>query len=89
MVIDGNDRTQESPYDLVIFLGGTNDLAFNRPPQDIFDSIKAVLKFPLDNGARVLVMTIPECGVVSKKLDARRDEVNGLIRGWVGERDDV
>lgn len=67
----------------MIFLGGTNDLGYGRDASDIFADIKKVLRMPLDHGARVVVMTVPECGVKSEKLDARRDELNGFIRGVV------
>ncbi|TVY59618.1 hypothetical protein LSUE1_G008890, partial [Lachnellula suecica] len=59
----GPTRTREEPYDFVVFLGGTNDIAYNRAPSDIFADIKAVLAQPLANGARVLLLTVPECGV--------------------------
>ncbi|TVY86723.1 hypothetical protein LAWI1_G006822, partial [Lachnellula willkommii] len=71
--IYASDRTSEEPYDLVIFLGGTNDLGYGRDASEIFADIKKVLRMPLDHGARVVVMTVPECAVVSEKLDARRD----------------
>jgi hypothetical protein len=88
-VTDGPERSREEPYDLVIFLGGTNDLAYARAPETIWGDVKGVLKLPLENGARVVVMTVPECGVRSAGLDGRRGELNGFIRGVVGERDDV
>ncbi|KAH7419702.1 SGNH hydrolase-type esterase domain-containing protein [Cadophora sp. MPI-SDFR-AT-0126] len=83
----GVKRTRESPYDWVIFLGGTNDLAYSLSPTKIHDEIKAITALPLETGAKVLLMTVPECGVKNKKLDERRNELNSLIKG--DERDGV
>ncbi|TVY48986.1 hypothetical protein LOCC1_G000783 [Lachnellula occidentalis] len=87
--IYASNRTSEEPYDLVIFLGGTNDLGYGRSADDIFADIKKVLRIPLDHGARVVVMTVPECAVKSEKLDAKRDALNGSIRGFVEEKEGV
>ncbi|TVY35972.1 hypothetical protein LSUB1_G005602 [Lachnellula subtilissima] len=87
--IYASDRTSKEPYDLVIFLGGTNDLGYGRPANDIFTDIKNVLQMPLDHGARVVVMTVPECGVKSEKLDAKRDELNGFIWRFVEEKESL
>lgn len=44
-------------------------------------------QIPLDAGAKVLLMTVPECAVISESLDAKRDALNRLImedsRDWV------
>ncbi|PVH72044.1 GDSL-like Lipase/Acylhydrolase [Cadophora sp. DSE1049] len=77
----GATRTRERPYDWIIFLGGTNDLAYSISPTKIHDEIKAITALPLETGAKVLMLTVPECGVKNAKLDERRDELNGLISG--------
>ncbi|KAK0108547.1 hypothetical protein ONS95_003347 [Cadophora gregata] len=74
------DRTRESPFDWVIFLGGTNDLAYSILPTKIYDEIEAITALPLETGAQVLTLTVPECGVKSAKLDGRRGELNRLIK---------
>ncbi|KAH7364741.1 SGNH hydrolase-type esterase domain-containing protein [Rhexocercosporidium sp. MPI-PUGE-AT-0058] len=76
-----NPKTPSRPYDWVVFLGGTNDLAYSIPPSKIYDEIKAITAMPLETGARVLILTVPECGVKNEKLDGRRGELNALIKG--------
>ncbi|KAF4626033.1 hypothetical protein G7Y89_g12134 [Cudoniella acicularis] len=78
-----------SPPDFTIFLGGTNDLAYNRPANTILNDIKATVAVPLSRGARVLLMTVPECKVKRESLDTRRNELNGLIKGYAEENKDV
>ncbi len=64
----------------MIFLGGTNDLAYHRPPTKIYETIQAITARPLADGARVLLLTVPECGVRNEALDRERGELNGLLR---------
>ncbi|CZT02798.1 related to esterase [Rhynchosporium graminicola] len=71
----------QSPYDWVVFLGGTNDIAFQKSPTDIFSEIRTITNLNLENGARVLILTVPECGVKNKGLDQRRNDLNDLIKG--------
>lgn len=78
---DGASRNRECPYDWVVFLGGTNDIAYSIAPTKIYDEIVAITNLPLATGARVLLMTVPECAAKSEKLDRRRDELNGLLKG--------
>ncbi|KAF2190382.1 SGNH hydrolase [Zopfia rhizophila CBS 207.26] len=64
-------RTQQPPkYDLVIILGGTNDLAFliNDPngPNQIFEGLKVCYEHILKTGASLLCLTVPE-----RALDTR------------------
>ncbi|KAI9053807.1 hypothetical protein LZ554_002755 [Drepanopeziza brunnea f. sp. 'monogermtubi'] len=73
-------NTTEHPYDWVVFLGGTNDLAFSVPPDRIYDEIKAITDLPLSTGARVLLLTVPECSAKSEKLDRNRGELNELLK---------
>ncbi|KAL5320392.1 hypothetical protein ACEPPN_011193 [Leptodophora sp. 'Broadleaf-Isolate-01'] len=73
-------NTPPRPYDWVVFLGGTNDLAYSISTTKIHDEIKAITALPLETGAKVLMLTVPECGVKNEKLDNRRNELNKLIR---------
>lgn len=77
------------PYNLVIFLGGTNDLGRCRLANDILMDIKGVLDIPLATGAKVLVMTVPECMARVGWLDERRGEVNSGLKAWAGAREDM
>ncbi|KAG4427229.1 hypothetical protein IFR05_017288 [Cadophora sp. M221] len=73
-------KTPPRPYDWVVFLGGTNDVGTGVPSTKIFNEIKAITAFPLETGAKVLMLTVPECGVKSEKLDERRNALNTLIK---------
>ncbi|PBP19456.1 asparagine amidase a [Diplocarpon rosae] len=73
-------QTRECPYDWVVFLGGTNDLAYSISPNKIYDEIKAITDLPLATGARVLLLTVPDCSAKSAKLDRVRGELNGLLK---------
>ncbi|KAL2060197.1 hypothetical protein VTL71DRAFT_9592 [Oculimacula yallundae] len=73
--------SDSSPYDWVVFLGGTNDIAYCVAPSKIYAEIRAITAVPLDSGARVLLLTIPECAYKDEANDSRRDELNALIKG--------
>jgi hypothetical protein len=77
---DPSKRLEQGNFDWVIFLGGTNDLGWGKSPAEIFSAIKSITSLPLENGAKVLLMTVPECGVKRKSLDQKRDELNGFIK---------
>jgi len=47
--------------------------------KEIHEGIVEISGIALENGAKVLLMTIPECGVRSEELDRERDELNSLI----------
>lgn len=76
---DSSAETDESLYDWVVFLGGTNDLGSGKAAVKIWDEIKAVTDLPLSTGAQVLLLTVPECGVKVEKLDKKRGALNALI----------
>lgn len=86
---DTSERTLEKPYDWVVFLGGTNDIAYAKTPTEIFTTIRAIIAMPLEYGARILMMTIPECHAKSEALDERRDALNDMIKEEAKINDDV
>ena len=71
----------------MIFLGGTNDLGWGKSTEQIHTAIKDTTDIPLENGARVLMLTVPECAAKISSLDERREELNQAI--WDDARDDV
>ncbi|KAF3769328.1 hypothetical protein M406DRAFT_65618 [Cryphonectria parasitica EP155] len=77
-----------TPYDWTIVLGGTNDLALQMPPEDIFAGLRSVWAVPLSKGGRVLACTVPEAGGDSTAAGAggtkaarRKAALNDLIKG--------
>ncbi|QLI73015.1 uncharacterized protein G6M90_00g100570 [Metarhizium brunneum] len=47
-------------HDWVIILGGTNDLAYMVPPEEMYKSFQANWDIALAKGSKVLALTIPE-----------------------------
>lgn len=64
-----------------MFLAGTNDLAWGQSVAAIHAAITTVTGIPLERGAKVLLMTVPECEARIETLDAERDALNALIKG--------
>jgi lysophospholipase L1-like esterase len=63
-------------------LGGTNDLAWGKSASTIHDALLSITDIPLNCGAKLLLFTVPECASKQgSSLDARRDELNELIKG--------
>jgi hypothetical protein len=57
-------------------------------PEDIFDSLKQVWEVPLSRKCKVLALTVPEAGIKGKlgeQLDANRNTLNDLIKGYKRE----
>ncbi|KAL0938805.1 gdsl-like lipase [Colletotrichum truncatum] len=69
----------QNKYDWVVILGGTNDLAYNIPPERTFESLKAVYDSALEKGSKVLALTVPEVHYKSADLDDRRRKLNSAI----------
>ena len=80
--LDSNSTSASNQplYNYTIFLGGTNDLGWGKPASEIWSSIKAITAIPLQHGSKLLIMTVPECGVKSEKLDKKRNELNAFIK---------
>ncbi|KAI2625242.1 SGNH hydrolase-type esterase domain-containing protein [Xylaria nigripes] len=68
------------PYDWTIVLGGTNDLAVDKPAHQLILALKGVWGIPLSKGGKVLALTIPETKASSLHLTMRRNIVNDAIR---------
>ena len=84
---DEQSSTRRPLYDWVVLLGGTNDLGWGKPVFDIHDALTSVSDIALENGAKVLLCTVPECGVKRESLDRKRDGLNTFIKSDI--RDDV
>ncbi|ODA83972.1 hypothetical protein RJ55_02490 [Drechmeria coniospora] len=67
------------PYDWVIILGGTNDLARCCTGQMIVDALKACWDIPLAKGSKVLALTVPESRPKPDWLVSSRREINDGI----------
>jgi len=73
------------PYNWAVVLGGTNDLGRDQKADEIFDGLLKVWDIPLQQGTKVLALTVPECGVCSPVLDKRRDKLNNKILEYKAE----
>ncbi|KAJ6041591.1 SGNH hydrolase [Penicillium canescens] len=73
-------------YDWVVVLGGTNDLGYGNQPDKIYSALQDSWNVALSTGAKVLALTIPECGAKSQRLDTRRATLNSYILAHQSER---
>ncbi|KAJ2893092.1 GDSL-like Lipase/Acylhydrolase [Zalerion maritima] len=72
---------RDETYDWVLLLGGTNDLGDrNVTVEEIFTNLEKMHDFCFARGAKVMAMTIPECGAQISWLNERRNAVNDMIR---------
>ena len=55
-------------------------MAWGVQSEDIYQATQEITAIPLGCGAHVLLMTVPECGVKSASVDAKRDRLNNLIK---------
>lgn len=56
-----------------------SDLAFNVPPERIFDSLRGVYDSAIAKGSKVLALTVPDCATKSDRLDGQRRRLNDAI----------
>ncbi|RDA83033.1 hypothetical protein CP532_6886 [Ophiocordyceps camponoti-leonardi (nom. inval.)] len=68
-----------NPYNWVIILGGTNDLAYANEAADIFDALEACYNLVIARGGSVLALTVPECATKSSWVDETRRSLNDKI----------
>lgn len=67
----------KDPYDWAIILGGTNDLAVRRKPEDFYPYLEETWSIPLRNGTKVLALTVPDNA--DSSLIKRRAKLNSWI----------
>ncbi|KAK0718720.1 SGNH hydrolase-type esterase domain-containing protein [Apiosordaria backusii] len=78
-------KDEKPPFDWAIVLGGTNDLAFGIPPQEIFKKLTEVWDVALRRGCKILALTVPDVvseGRTKGRADADRKVLNELIMGY-------
>ncbi|CRK17698.1 hypothetical protein BN1708_002981 [Verticillium longisporum] len=70
----------KTPYDWVLILGGTNDIAYKIAPETIVDNLKESYRIALDKGSKVLALTVPETHARARwVVDARRAVNEGIM----------
>lgn len=57
-----------------------SDLGHWKSADVIYSALEDCWNVALSSGAKVLAMTVPECGVRLDKLDTNRDALNSRIR---------
>lgn len=75
-----------TPYDWIIIMGGTNDLAWGQRPDTIYEGLKKVWKVALDTGANVLALNILEAEASGDKANSKRNALNDRIINHQQER---
>ncbi|KAM0427566.1 hypothetical protein ACHAPT_007526 [Fusarium lateritium] len=66
-------------YDWTIILGGTNDIAYCIPPEQIFEALKDLYDIALSREHKVLALTVPECHSKGERGTRDRNELNQMI----------
>lgn len=77
------------PFDLVIVLAGTNDLAHDYSSDEIVESIQGIHQLALDKGCtKTLALGIPPSGWQAQSKDARAlaTSVNQKLEAWVANQ---
>lgn len=87
--VSGNGETLSSsssipPFDLVVILAGTNDLAYASESEPIFESIKGIHEAALKRGCQTIALGIPTSGWQSQSESARAlaGAVNKQLAYW-------
>ncbi|OAA81785.1 Esterase, SGNH hydrolase-type [Akanthomyces lecanii RCEF 1005] len=73
------------PFDWVITLGGTNDIAMGCRVDDTFKSLQSIWQLALSRRCRVLALTVPETHGNFPHADAKRKDLNARILGFKAE----
>ncbi|KAL9598079.1 MAG: hypothetical protein Q9219_004710 [cf. Caloplaca sp. 3 TL-2023] len=79
-------KADHAPYDWVIVLGGTNDLAWSERADRIYEALKKVWTVALDCGANVLAASVLEAEHTTGDVVQRRKELNSLIESHQEDR---
>ncbi|ORX39418.1 SGNH hydrolase-type esterase domain-containing protein [Kockovaella imperatae] len=84
----GEDKST-SPFDWIVILGGTNDLAFasREGVRGIYQSLERLYALALRGGCRVLALTVPETcwghpSLPKDEFYEKRDQLNNLINSY-------
>ncbi|ORY62485.1 SGNH hydrolase-type esterase domain-containing protein [Pseudomassariella vexata] len=75
-------KRAEKPFDWTIVLGGTNDIGWGYPAEEVAQALKKAWDIPLSRGGKVLALTIPECRASSATVNDRRNSVNKAIKAY-------
>ncbi len=70
---------QQKRYDIVIILGGSNDIGWGYPVHAIFKTLTNLWSLATDKRARVVTCTVPPIGSIFPDIQEKQGELNGLI----------
>ncbi|KAJ6790376.1 hypothetical protein PWT90_04214 [Aphanocladium album] len=73
------------PFDWVITLGGTNDIAMGCHVDDTFKSLQSTWRLALSRRCNVLALTVPEVAGNFTAVDAKRKDLNTRILNFEAE----
>lgn len=82
---------QDTIFDWVIVLGGTNDLAINARPEAIFENLERTWAFAKMRKTKVLALTVPDLAILTRpggpvnRVNERRNELNNMILGYTSQ----
>ncbi|KAF6217628.1 hypothetical protein HO133_006730 [Letharia lupina] len=84
--IEAKCANTEPPYDWIVVMGGTNDLAWGQQPDTIYEGLKKVWKVALDTGANVLALNVLEAEGSGDRENSKRNSLNKMIANHHQER---
>ncbi|XWW99795.1 hypothetical protein V2A60_007807 [Cordyceps javanica] len=73
------------PFDWVITLGGTNDIALGCRVDDTFKSLQSVWRLALARRCNVLALTVPDAKGNFPEINAKREDLNTRILTFKAE----
>ncbi len=66
-------------YDIIVILGGTNDIGWGMDPHQIFENLKRLWVTAKASGAHVIACTVPPIGSVYSPVQNAQDTLNKKI----------
>ena len=57
-----NEIFSKNTYDMVVILGGTNDLGWEHEAESVFQTVRGLWDLALEQGSKVVACTIPPIG---------------------------
>ncbi|WP_287582959.1 GDSL-type esterase/lipase family protein [Candidatus Borrarchaeum sp.] len=76
-------------YDLIIILGGTNDIGWNIDPLQIFENLRRLWMTAKESGANVIACTVPPIGSVYLPVQKVQEELNQKILKEISPNDKI
>eukprot|EP00484_Ammonia_sp_Unknown_P018053 CAMPEP_0197026724 /NCGR_PEP_ID=MMETSP1384-20130603/6757_1 /TAXON_ID=29189 /ORGANISM="Ammonia sp." /LENGTH=211 /DNA_ID=CAMNT_0042455443 /DNA_START=35 /DNA_END=667 /DNA_ORIENTATION=+ len=71
---------KKETFDIVLFLGGTNDVGHRKPTKEICTALQKIYDCIETHKSQWVAVTVPPCKFTTPSIDEERNEVNTFIR---------